>query len=76
MATIHGTHQHASSGRRYRFEAVYRPTGPNELHWSVVWIAEDGGTRQQREGIIANAELLVLPHRAVIDEVVQAINEC
>jgi len=73
MATIEGTHQHATSGRRYRFKATYH-AAEAELHWSVEWFRVDGSGRQTRSGTIPDAVFIAFPHRAVIEQVIDAIN--
>ena len=45
----------------------------DDLRWTVVWWFANG-SHQQREGTIADAQRLPVPHRAVIDCVVDAIN--
>jgi len=73
MATIEGTHQHAMTGRRYRFKAVYRTTD-TELHWTAEWFSEDGALRRARDGVIHDVVFITFPYRAVIEQVVDAID--
>jgi hypothetical protein len=74
MATIEGIHQHAKTGRRYRFKATYGVDGPTGLRWEVQWWSDEDGSKQAAEGVIRDAHLIAFSHRLVIEQVVDAIN--